>query len=441
MDVKKIWEETIAIIEPSVTSVVFNTWFKDAKPISIEEDTFILSMSSELFVTMIKRYSALIQNALQTVTGKWMMIEFTEGMKPVSVSKTIINNEKGSISNVSYLNSKYTFDSFVVGNSNRYAHAVSVAVGEAPGEVYNPLLIYGGSGLGKTHLMQAIANYAHNNNPDMKIVYISSEKFTNELISAIASRSTAQFRNKYRNVDMLLIDDVQFLEGKEMAQEEFFHTFNDLHDTNKQIIMTSDRHPREIKIEERLQSRFVSGCLADIQPPDYETRIAILQKKAEGEEIEIPYDVYCYMADSIKSNIRELEGALTRILSYAKITGKTLDLSLAEEALSALIQSEGVVRITSKSINDAVSKYYNIPIADIKGKRKTQNISDARQMAMYLCRDLTDMSLVVIGKEYGNRHYTTVMHAIDNIKKNIESDIDLKNTVDTLIKQLRTILK
>ncbi|MBQ4159515.1 MAG: chromosomal replication initiator protein DnaA [Clostridia bacterium] len=440
MDVKKIWEDTLELIEPSVTSVVFNTWFKDAKPISIEEDTLVLSMTNELMSKMLKRYSALIQNALQSVTGKWLMIEFTEGLKPVNIVKGTLNTEQNTAPTVSYLNPKYTFDSFVVGNSNRYAHAVSVAVGEAPGEVYNPLLIYGGSGLGKTHLMQAIANYAHDNNPDMKIVYISSEKFTNELISAITTRSTAQFRNKYRNVDMLLIDDVQFLEGKEMAQEEFFHTFNDLHDTNKQIIMTSDRHPREIKIEERLQSRFVSGCLADIQPPDYETRIAILQKKAEGEEIEIPYDVYCYMADSIKSNIRELEGALTRILSYAKITGKTLDLALAEEALSAVIQREGVVRITAKSINDAVSKYYNIPIADIKGKRKTQDISDARQMAMYLCRELTDMSFVVIGKEYGNRHYTTVMHAVDNIKKNMENDSELYNTAETLKKQLRTIL-
>ena len=440
MDVKKIWEDTLELIEPSVTSVVFNTWFKDAKPISIEEDTLVLSMTNELMSKMLKRYSALIQNALQSVTGKWLMIEFTEGLKPVNIVKGTLNTEQNTAPTVSYLNPNYTFDSFVVGNSNRYAHAVSVAVGEAPGEVYNPLLIYGGSGLGKTHLMQAIANYAHDNNPDMKIVYISSEKFTNELISAITTRSTAQFRNKYRNVDMLLIDDVQFLEGKEMAQEEFFHTFNDLHDTNKQIIMTSDRHPREIKIEERLQSRFVSGCLADIQPPDYETRIAILQKKAEGEEIEIPYDVYCYMADSIKSNIRELEGALTRILSYAKITGKTLDLALAEEALSAVIQREGVVRITAKSINDAVSKYYNIPIADIKGKRKTQDISDARQMAMYLCRELTDMSFVVIGKEYGNRHYTTVMHAVDNIKKNMENDSELYNTAETLKKQLRTIL-
>lgn len=440
MDVKKIWEDTLEILEPSVTTVVFNTWFKDAKPISIEEDTLTLSMSNELIVKMIKRYSALIQNALQTVTGKWLMIDFIEGMKTGNTVKGILEAKKELTPTVSYLNPKYTFDSFVVGNSNRYAHAVSVAVGEVPGEVYNPLLIYGGSGLGKTHLMQAIANYAHDNNPGMKIVYISSEKFTNELISAIASRTTAQFRNKYRNVDMLLIDDVQFLEGKEMAQEEFFHTFNDLHDTNKQIIMTSDRHPREINIEERLQSRFVSGCLADIQPPDYETRIAILQKKAEGEDVEIPYNVYCYMADSIKSNIRELEGALTRILSYSKITGKTLDLNLAEEALSALIQREGVVRITAKSINEAVSKYFNIPIADIKGKRKTQNISDVRQIAMYLCRELTDMSFVVIGKEY-DKNYTTVMHAVNNVRTKMETNPEIANAIDTLKKQLRTILK
>ena len=289
--------------------------------------------------------------------------------------------------------------------------------------------------------MHAIANYAKIINPSAKIVYISSEKFTNELVNAISTRTTPQFRSKYRNADILLIDDIQFLAGKEMAQEEFFHTFNDLYNANKQIVLTSDRLPREIPtLEDRLRTRFECGLIGDIKPPDYETRLAILQKMAEQNRVEVPYDVYCYMADNIKSNIRELEGALTRIISYSRITGKPIDMDLAVESLSTVIEQKGVVRITAKSINEAVSKYYNIPIEDIKGKRKTQDIADARQVAMYLCRKLTDMSFVVIGKEYSGRHYTTVMHAVDNIEESIKTNSEVALAVETMTKQLKTIL-
>lgn len=446
MEVTRIWNNVLKLIEPEVTNLAFTTWFKDINPIFIDGDTITLSVSNDLILSTIKRrFMDLIQNALNSVLGSHYNINIVIGenydIKKTEASPETDGSSSGVASDNFYINPKYTFESFVVGNSNHFAHAAAVAVAEAPAQTYNPLFLYGDSGLGKTHLMHAIANYAKMMNPQSKIVYISSEKFTNELIAAISTRTTALFRQKYRNADILLIDDIQFLAGKEMAQEEFFHTFNDLYNANKQIVLTSDRLPREINtLEERLRTRFECGLIGDIKPPDYETRIAILQKKASQDMVEVPYDVYCYMADSIKSNIRELEGALTRIISYSKITGRNLDLQLAEEALSTVIEQKGVVRITAKSINETVSKYYNIPVEDIKGKRKTQDIADARQVAMYLCRKLTDMSFVVIGKEYGGRHYTTVMHAVDNIEKSIKNNSDVRNAVETMTKQLKTIL-
>ncbi len=445
MEAVQIWNDVLKLIEPEVTNLAFTTWFKDINPVFIDTDTITLSVSNDLILSTIKRrFMDLIQNALNSVLGSHYNVNIVIGDN-YEVKKSEPQTENNNTGEVGadnfYINPKYTFESFVVGNSNHFAHAAAVAVAEAPAQTYNPLFLYGDSGLGKTHLMHAIANYAKMMNPSAKIVYISSEKFTNELILAIAKRTTAQFRQKYRNADILLIDDIQFLAGKEMAQEEFFHTFNDLYNANKQIVLTSDRLPREINtLEDRLRTRFECGLIGDIKPPDYETRIAILQKKASQDMVDVPYDVYCYMADSIKSNIRELEGALTRIISYSKITGRKLDLQLAEEALSTVIEQKGVVRITAKSINETVSKYYNIPIEDIKGKRKTQDIADARQVAMYLCRTLTDMSFVVIGKEYGGRHYTTVMHAVDNIEESIKKNSDVKNAVESMTKQLKTIL-
>lgn len=449
MQVEQVWNKILALIEPEVTNVAFTTWFQDITPLMMEGNTLTLSVSNDLILSTIKRrYYDLIQNALNDVAGEGYQINLVVGdrYEPAeSITHASIAEEsvsKTSVRGGFYLNPKYTFDTFVVGNSNNFAHAAAVAVAEAPAQTYNPLFLYGDSGLGKTHLMQAIANYAKMMNPDAKIIYISMEKFTNELIQAISTRTTPQFRSKYRSADILLIDDIQFIVKSDSTQEELFHTFNDLYNANKQIVLTSDRLPREINtLEDRLRTRFESGLICDIKPPDYETRIAILQKKASQYDIEVPYDVYCYMSDNIKSNIRELEGALTRIISYAKITGKKLDLPLAEEALHSVIEQKGVVRITAKSINEVVSKYYNIPIEDIKGKRKTQDIAEARQVAMYLCRNLTDMSFVVIGKEYGGRHYTTVMHAVDNIEASIKNNSEVAAAVETMTKQLKTILK
>ena len=445
MNIFNVWDEVLQLIKPEVTPLTFNTWFGDVKPLSITENKVTLSVSNDLILSMIKRYKPLISGAFESVLKNSYDIEFViGGAENISfIEKNEKKNELKNSNDVpSYINPRYTFDTFVVGNSNYFAHAAAVAVAQAPAQAYNPLFLYGDSGLGKTHLMHAIANYAKSANPNSNIVYISSEMFINELINAISSRTTANFRNKYRNADILLIDDIQFLAGKELGQEEFFHTFNDLFNSNKQIVLTSDRLPREIStLEDRLRTRFECGLIGDIKPPDYETRIAILQKKASFENVDVPYDVYCYIADSIKSNIRELEGALTRIVSYSKITGKILNLELAEEALSSVIAKEGVIRITAKSINETVSKYYGIPIEDIKGKRKTQDISDARQICMYLCRKLTDMSFVVIGNEYGKRHYTTVIHAVDNIEKNIKTNKEVSSAIEIMTKQLKSILK
>ena len=445
MNIFNVWDEVLQLIKPEVTPLTFNTWFGDVKPLSITENKVTLSVSNDLILSMIKRYKPLISGAFESVLKNSYDIEFViGGAENISfIEKNEKKNELKNSNDVpSYINPRYTFDTFVVGNSNYFAHAAAVAVAQAPAQAYNPLFLYGDSGLGKTHLMHAIANYAKSVNPNSNIVYISSEMFINELINAISSRTTANFRNKYRNADILLIDDIQFLAGKELGQEEFFHTFNDLFNSNKQIVLTSDRLPREIStLEDRLRTRFECGLIGDIKPPDYETRIALLQKKASFENVDVPYDVYCYIADSIKSNIRELEGALTRIVSYAKITGKILNLELAEEALSSVIAKEGVIRITAKSINETVSKYYGIPIEDIKGKRKTQDISDARQICMYLCRKLTDMSFVVIGNEYGKRHYTTVIHAVDNIEKNIKTNKEVASAIEIMTKQLKSILK
>ncbi len=447
MNVIEIWDSVLKLIEPEVPKLTFNTWFKDAKPVSIDENSITLAVTNDLVLNMLKRHTLLIKGALETLFG----IQYEVNIIISDGENIIIRDEEeykniNNFSNMnnlpSFINPRYTFENFVVGNSNYFAHAAAVAVAEAPAQTYNPLFLYGDSGLGKTHLMHAIANYVKMMNPSLNIVYISAEMFTNELVDAIRARTTVDFRNKYRNADILLIDDIQFLAGKEMAQEEFFHTFEALYNANKQIVLVSDRLPREIPtLEDRLRTRFECGLIGDIKPPDYETRIAILQKKASFENADVPYDVYCYISDSIKSNIRELEGALTRVTSYAKITGRVLNLALAEEALVSVIETEGVVRITAKSINEAVSKYYGIDIEDIKGKRKTQDISDARQICMYLCRKLTDMSFVVIGKEYGNRHYTTVMHAVDNVEKQIKTSAEVASAVEIMTKQLKSILK
>ena len=448
MDVqlKDLWDKTLNIIKGELTEVSFNTWIKSIVPTKIENDTLRLGVPNNFTKDILEgRYKDLLINAIKLITSKQFTIEFfilseeTFGLEEkapkTEPKKNVVANDEMSAT----LNPKYTFDSFVIGNSNRFAHAAALAVAESPARAYNPLFVYGGVGLGKTHLMHAIGHYILQNNPKAKICYVSSEKFTNELINSIKDDKNVEFRNKYRNVDVLLIDDVQFIAGKERTQEEFFHTFNELHESNKQIILSSDRPPKEIPtLEDRLRSRFEWGLIADIQPPDFETRIAILKKKADVENLNIPNEVMVYIATKIKSNIRELEGALIRIVAYSSLTNKEISVDLASEALKDIISSKHAKQITIELIQDVVSSYFNLRIEDFKSQRRTRNVAFPRQIAMYLCRKLTDMSLPKIGEEFGGRDHTTVIHAYEKVSENLKTDESLQETISDLTKKLNT---
>lgn len=443
-DLKKLWDKTLDIIKSELSEVSFNTWIKSCEPISISSDTLKISVPNSFTQDILdKRYKDLVANSIKAVCSKLYTIEFIimsdnydkdeiKSNNPRKSKSIIVNDEMSST-----LNPKYTFNSFVIGNSNRFAHAASLAVAESPAKAYNPLFIYGGVGLGKTHLMHAIGHYILDGNPNAKVVYVSSEKFTNELINAIKDDKNEEFRNKYRNVDILLIDDIQFIAGKERTQEEFFHTFNALHDANKQIILSSDRPPKEIPtLEDRLRSRFEWGLIADIQVPDFETRMAILKKKADVENLNVANEVMGYIATKIKSNIRELEGALIRIIAYSSLTNREVTVDLASEALKDIISKKQGKHVTIGSIQDLVSSYFNLRIEDLKSQRRTRNVAYPRQIAMYLSRKLTDMSLPKIGEEFGGRDHTTVIHAYEKISENLKTDDSLQHTINDITKKL-----
>ncbi len=442
-NLEDIWNNTLKLIKVELTEVSFNTWLKTIEPVSLNNEEILLAVPNEFTKGILEgRYLNLIKNAIKQVTNKNYNINFIiPGENPIT--NNINNIQTQEIKNIdnkqrSQLNPKYTFDTFVIGNSNRFAHAASLAVAEAPAQAYNPLFIYGGVGLGKTHLMHAIAHYVLNQNIKSKVVYVSSEKFTNELINSIRDDRNEEFRNKYRNIDVLLIDDIQFIAGKERTQEEFFHTFNSLHEANKQIIISSDRPPKEIPtLEDRLRSRFEWGLLADIQPPDLETRIAILRKKASVENINVPNDVMHYIATKIKSNIRELEGALIRIVAYSSLTNEEVTVELAEEALKDIIANNKPREITVDLIKKIITNNYDIKMEDFNSKKRTRAIAFPRQIAMYLTRELTDMSLPKIGDEFGGRDHTTVIHACDKISKEIEESEDFSGKIESVIKEIK----
>src|SRR5690554_1566178 len=435
----QIWEDVLNLIKVELTEVSFNTWLKSIEPISLTDEEIVLGAPNDFTKGILEgRYFNLIRNAINQISGSNYNIKFIipgEEVQPSPPSPKEVENE--DILNKSKLNPKYSFSTFVTGKSNEFAHAASVAVAEAPAQAYNPLFIYGGVGLGKTHLMHAIGHYILSQNPNSKVVYVSSEKFTNELINSIREYRNEEFRNKYRNVDVLLIDDIQFIAGKEGTQEEFFHTFNALHEANKQIIISSDRPPKEIPtLEDRLRSRFEWGLIADIQAPDLETRIAILRKKANMENIEIHDDVMQYIATKIKSNIRELEGALIRVVAYSSLTNSEVTVELAEEALKDILSTNKVVEITIDSIKEIISKRFEIRMDDFNSKKRTRAIAYPRQIAMYLTRELTDLSLPKIGDEFGGRDHTTVIHACEKISTDIQSDYQLRNKIDNIIEEL-----
>ena len=445
--ISDIWNNTLAVIEAQLSKPSFETWLKATKPLAYYNDTLVVGVPNEFAKDWVEsRYSTLLQETVNKVAGKEIQLKFIipQGNEsPTLAKKERANLEQTHRSSDSTLfrppnlNPKYVFDTFVVGNSNRFAHAACLAVAEAPARAYNPLFIYGGVGLGKTHLMHAIGHYVLEQNKSLKVVYVSSETFTNELINSIRDDRTIQFRNKFRNVDVLLVDDIQFLAGKERTQEEFFHTFNTLHEANKQIVVSSDRPPKEIPtLEDRLRSRFEWGLITDIQQPDLETRIAILRKKAKQENLDVPNDILVNIATRISTNIRELEGALIRVVAYASLTDDQISVRLADEALKDMAPNRKRP-VTIPLIQKTVADYFDLKPEDFKAKKRNRSISFPRQIAMYLCRELTDSSLPKIGEDFGGRDHTTVMHACMKISREIKTDTNLDSTLKELVHRIR----
>lgn len=438
-DIYSLWHYLQERFKETLSKVSYDTWIDSAVPIRLTETNIIIEVPSSLH----KDYW---QNNLATrvVEGTY---EFTnrevspifmiknEEIKPLDKEETQLKGKKPF--KQAQLNGKYTFDTFVIGKGNQMAHAAALVVAEEPGTIYNPLFFYGGVGLGKTHLMHAIGQQMIQLRPNAKVKYVSSETFANDFINSIQNRTQEQFRNEYRSVDLLLVDDIQFFADKEGTQEEFFHTFNALYDERKQIVLTSDRLPNEIpKLQERLVSRFAWGLSVDITPPDLETRIAILRNKANSEHLEIPDDTLSYIAGQIDSNIRELEGALVRVQAYSAIQGRDITTSLAADALKSILPTDKPKAVTIYGIQQAVCKFYQLTLEELKGKKRTKNIVVPRQIAMYLCRELTDSSLPKIGQEFGGKDHTTVLHAYDKIKTIVKKDSTLEHEIKTISNNL-----
>ncbi|NMA92796.1 MAG: chromosomal replication initiator protein DnaA [Firmicutes bacterium] len=450
----QIWDLMLTEIEKNLSRPSFETWLKSTRPVSLTGKTILIEVPNDFTKDWLEsRYQNSILKIIKNLTGENYNIHFVissslepEVDKPADLQFSDPSPPPNVKPKNSYpksyqgtpLNPRYTFESFVVGNCNRLAHAASLAVAEAPSRAYNPLFIYGGVGLGKTHLLHAIGHYIVDNNHGIKkTTYISTEKFTNDFINSIRDNKTVDFRNKYRSADVLLIDDVQFLAGKEQTQEEFFHTFNTLHESYRQVVVSSDRPPKEIPtLEDRLRSRFEWGLITDINSPDLETRIAILKKKATQENLKIPDDVIMYIANKFETNIRELEGALIRIIAYSSLSDSPVTLDLAKEALKDII-STFRKKITIKQILEETASCFNITPQEMKSKKRTQIIVFPRQVAMYLTRELTDSSLIKIGREFGGRDHTTVIHACKKIEAELSSNSELKNKLALIKSKLK----
>jgi len=443
-NIADLWAQVLMNIKKKVSKPSFDTWLRSTEAYALKGDTITVSAPNEFARDWLEgQYSSLISGTLYEIIGEELNVKFIippdqEEEKKEVASVHLKKKEEPVELFQNMLNSKYTFDTFVIGSGNRFAHAASLAVAEAPANAYNPLFIYGGVGMGKTHLMHAIGHYVLEHNPSAKVVYLSSEKFTNEFINSIRDNKAEDFRNKYRSVDVLLIDDIQFLAGKESTQEEFFHTFNTLHEESKQIIIASDRPPKEIPtLEDRLRSRFEWGLITDITPPDLETRIAILRKKAKADGLDIPNEVMLYIANQIDSNIRELEGALIRVVAYSSLINKDINADLAAEALKNIIPSSKPKVVTILDIQKAVGAEYNVKLDDFKAKKRTKSIAFPRQIAMFLSREMTDFSLPKIGEEFGGRDHTTVIHAHEKISKLLETDQELQSKVEDIRESLK----
>lgn len=445
---QEIWSKVLLLVKENITSISYKTWFKPISIRQIENNVRIVYLqANDDFVIKIleDRYLPLIEQSFKSVMNEDYRViiknseEYKDDKTEQSKDKITKNLLNPGLDKQKIFNPKYNFENFVVGNSNKYTHAAALAVAESPSKAYNPLFMYGGSGLGKTHLMHAIGIYLLEHNDDINVLYVSSEMFTNEFIKALQENKTREFKNKYRKVDVLLIDDIQFLEGKDTMQEEFFHTFNALYDLNKQIVISSDRAPNKlVNLTDRLTSRFMWNIITELQPADYETRVAILLKKAENANIEVTDDIYeviCLISEKIKNNIRELEGAFNRIVSFSSLMNEKIDKQFAKRILKDIIQNGGN-SATPEKIKTIVGRYFNVKVSDMESAKRVSTITFPRQIAMFLCREMTDYSLPKIGNLFGGRHYTTVMHACEKIQKEVSSNESVQEIIDNLKKEI-----
>jgi chromosomal replication initiator protein len=431
-----LWDKILQHTERRVNPHSFATWFRPSRQERAEEDRLIIRVPTRLFCKRLtETYGELLKAVLVEIGKPELILDFVCAEQepavpnPAAVAQTKLDFDSAS----NQLNPRYTFDTFIVGASNQFAHAAAVAVAEQPSKSYNPLFLYGGVGLGKTHLMQAIGHALKRRNPSLRLTYISAEKFTNEVIASIRFERMAAFRDRFRNMDVLMVDDIQFIARAERTQEEFFHTFNALYDQQKQIVISSDCPPKEISsIEERLRSRFEWGLIADIQMPDLETKIAILQKKADSERVRLPDDVAEYIARAIKSNIRELEGALIRLMAYGSLTGAEMNLSTAQQVLKNIIETQEK-KVSIEQIQKRVGEHFGLRAQDLKIKSNSKVIAFPRQVAMFLVKQLTSASLPEIGKQFGGKHHTTVLHSINKIETLRQVDKDLNRTINRLL--------
>jgi len=440
-----VWDQVLAKVEAKVNRHSYFTWFKPTGFVADDGATLTVRVPNLLFKDWLtKHYSVVLEEALQEVGRPDARLAFQSADTDITVPEapaphvdTTVTVSDAPTGVAQGLNPRYTFDSFIVGPSNQFAHAACRAVAEAPSLSYNPLFIYGGVGLGKTHLMHAIGQYVVQHAPALRLTYISSERFMNEMINAVRYDRILEFRERYRSVDVLLVDDIQFVAGKEGTQNEFFHTFNALYDAQKQIILSSDRPPHEIpRLEERLRSRFEWGLIADVQPPNLETKVAILRKKADTEAIPLPDNVAMYIASRIKSNIRELEGSLIRLLAYASLTGRTISVELAQEVLRNVIDHDDRA-VTLEQIQKYVADYYQLKVTDLKSRNNAKSVAMPRQVAMYLCKMLTHASLPEIGKHFGGKHHSTVIHSIRKVQDLRKKDGDFNSLMTGFLEAFR----
>ena len=444
MKIEEAWSKTIEAIEGKVGSQTFDLWFRPLKLLRLQDEEIILEVPNKFFKEWIEdHYPGLISETVENIVKKPIPVKFEilkrREEKAIRKKETLDENRRAKLASRGiYLSPKFVFETFVVGASNQFAHAASRAVADSPGKAYNPLFIYGGVGLGKTHLMNAIGNAIIDKQPGMKLLYAPAEQFTNEFVYSMRNDKMDEFKAKYRGLDVLIIDDIQFIAGKSGTQEELFHTFNALYDSHKQIVFSSDRPPKDISpITERLRSRFGMGLIADIQIPDVETKMAILGKKSEMEGIVLPEDVSFFLASKIRSNIRDLEACMIRLGAHSSLTGKTISIEMAKDVLKDLIHDEERA-LTVDFIQKTVCEYYGLKVQDIKAKKRTRDIAFPRQVAMYLCKVLTGASLSEIGKGFGGKDHSTVIHACKLIEKKMKEDEEFDKKVDYLMKKIKS---